>query len=48
MRRDLLTLLAAFAGGAAIAGILGANSLGIAFGVGQLTFAAGLMWVLLR
>jgi hypothetical protein len=47
MGRQLLLLLLAFAGGTAIAGLLGAVSLGVAFGVGQLTFAATLVWVLL-
>jgi uncharacterized membrane protein (DUF485 family) len=48
MVRQLLILLLAFALGAALAGVLGAVSLGVAFGVGQLTFAAALVWVLLR
>ena len=48
MGRQLLLLLLAFACGTAIAGLLGAVSLGVAFGVGQLTFAATLVWVLLR
>jgi hypothetical protein len=48
MTRQLLLLLVAFAGGAAIAGLLGAISLGVAFGVGQLCFAAALIWILLR
>jgi hypothetical protein len=46
--RQLLILLGAFAGGAAIAGLLGADSLGIALGVGQVCFAVALAWVLLR
>jgi hypothetical protein len=41
-------LASAFLGGAAIAGALGAASLGVALGVGQLCFAAALVWVLLR
>jgi predicted MFS family arabinose efflux permease len=41
-------LAGAFLGGAAIAGALGADSLGVALGVGQLCFAAALAWVLLR
>jgi hypothetical protein len=45
--RQLATLFAAFAGGALIAGGLGADSLGIALGVGQVCFAAALAWVLL-
>lgn len=48
MIRQLAILLAAFAGGATLAGILGAASLGVALGVGQVTFAAALSWVLLR
>ena len=48
MARQLLLLLAAFAGGMTIAGLFGAVSLGVAFGVGQLCFAATLTWVLLR
>jgi hypothetical protein len=48
MRRQLLLLLLAFAAGTAIAGLLGAVSLGVAFGIGQLTFAATLVWFLLR
>jgi len=46
--RQLLLLLFAFAAGTALAGLLGAVSLGVAFGVGQLCFAATLIWVLLR
>ncbi|HEX3734307.1 MAG TPA: hypothetical protein VHU86_04060 [Solirubrobacterales bacterium] len=48
MGRQLLLLLLAFALGVAVAELLGAVSLGVAFGVGQLTFAATLVWVLLR
>lgn len=48
MTRQLGILLAAFAAGTALAGALGAASLGIALGVGQLCFAAALVWVLLR
>ena len=47
-RFQLLVLLLAFAGGAALAGLLGAESLGVAIGIGQLCFATGLVWVLLR
>jgi uncharacterized membrane protein (DUF485 family) len=47
MAHQLSILLAAFAGGALIAGGLGAESLGIALGVGQVCFAAVLAWVLL-
>jgi hypothetical protein len=48
MIRRLPLLLLAFAGGAAAAGILGAAKLGIALGIGQLCFAAMLVWILLR
>jgi uncharacterized membrane protein (DUF485 family) len=48
MGRQLLLLLLAFAAGTAVAGLFGAVSLGVAFGVGQLTFAAALVWILLR
>jgi hypothetical protein len=48
MARQLLLLLLAFAAGSAIAAILGAASTGVALGVGQLCFAAMLLWVLLR
>lgn len=41
-------MLGAFVLGAAVAGVLGAISLGVAFGVGQVCFAAALVWVLLR
>jgi hypothetical protein len=46
MARQLLFLLLAFALGTAVAGLLGAG-LGAAFGVGQLCFAAVLVWELL-
>jgi hypothetical protein len=45
--RQLGILFGAFAIGAALAGALGAASLGVALGVGQLCFAAALAWVLL-
>jgi uncharacterized membrane protein (DUF485 family) len=48
MVRQLAILLAAFAVGTAVAGALGAINLGVAFGVGQISFAAALVWVLLR
>jgi hypothetical protein len=48
MARQLLLLLLAFALGAGIAGLLGAANLGVALGVGQVTFAVALVWVLLR
>jgi hypothetical protein len=47
MARQLLLLLLAFVLGTAVAGALGAISLGVAFGVGQLTFAAALVWILM-
>lgn len=46
-RAQLLTLLAAFAGGTAIALALGAITFGVAMGVGQVCFAGALVWVLL-
>jgi hypothetical protein len=48
MARQLLILLLAFGLGTALGGAFGAVSLGVAFGVGQLTFAAALVWILLR
>ena len=48
MRRQLLLLLLAFLGGAAIALLGGAKNLGTAMGIGQLCFAAMLVYVLLR
>ena len=48
MARQLLLLLLAFATGTALAGLLGAVSFGVALGVGQLCFAATLVWVLLK
>lgn len=46
--RELAVILAAFAIGALLAGALGAASIGVALGVGQLCFAAALAWALLR
>lgn len=48
MIRQLAVLVVAFAAGTALAGALGAINLGTAFGIGQITFAAALVWVLLR
>jgi len=48
MARRLLFLLLSFALGTAVAALLGAVSFGVALGVGQLCFAATLVWVLLR
>jgi uncharacterized membrane protein (DUF485 family) len=47
MIRQLTILLAAFAGGTAIAVALGAVSFGVALGVGQVCFAVAVAWVLL-
>lgn len=47
MGRQLLLLALAFGGGVAIAELLGAVNLGTAIAVGQLTFAAALVWVLM-
>jgi hypothetical protein len=44
----LAIVLAAFAIGVGVAELFGAKNLGTAFGVGQLTFAAALVYVLLR
>lgn len=48
MIRQLGILLGAFVAGAAVAGAVGAASLGIALGVGQICFAATLVFLLLR
>jgi hypothetical protein len=48
MGRQLLILAAGFAIGTVVALLVGAKNLGTAMGVGQLTFAATLVWVLLR
>lgn len=45
--RQLALLLGAFALGSAVAGAAGADSLGVALAIGQLCFAATLVWVLL-
>lgn len=45
--RQLVLMLGAFLLGTAIAGALGAVSFGVALGVGQICFAAALVWVLL-
>jgi len=45
--RQLAVMLGALLAGAAVAAALGAASLGIALGVGQVCFAATLVWVLL-
>lgn len=48
MGRQLLILALAFGVGVGIATLFGAINLGTAFGVGQLTFVAALVWILLR
>ena len=48
MGSQLLLLLVAFTGGAAIALLVGAKNLGTAMGIGQLCFAAMLVYVLMR
>lgn len=44
----LAIVVAAFAIGVGLAELFGAKNLGTAFGVGQLTFAVALVYVLLR
>jgi hypothetical protein len=44
----LLIVFAAFAAGVGIAELFGAKNLGTALGVGQLTFVAELVYVLVR
>jgi uncharacterized membrane protein (DUF485 family) len=44
----VVIVLAAFAAGVGLAELFGAKNLGTAFGVGQLTFAAALVYVLVR
>lgn len=46
--RQLAVMFGAFAAGTALAAALGADSFGIALGVGQLCFTAALVWVLMR
>jgi hypothetical protein len=46
--RQLAVLLAAFGGGTAVAAAFGAANFGTALAVGQLCFAAALIFVLLR
>lgn len=48
LRTQLLVLLAAFAGGSAVAGLAGAANLGTALAFGQIAFAIALVYVLLR
>ncbi len=48
MIRQLAIMLAAFAVSVLVAAALGASSLGVALGIGQVCFAAALVWILLR
>ncbi len=48
MQREALLLPLAFIIGAGVAGLFGAVNLGVAFGVGQLCFAAAVVWLILR
>jgi hypothetical protein len=48
MGRQLLILALAFGAGVGVATLLGAINLGTALGVGQLSFVAALVWLLLR
>jgi hypothetical protein len=45
---DLLVMLAAFAGAAALAGLLGAANLGTALSFGQIAFAIAALFVITR
>ena len=46
--RQLMVMLAALLAGTAFAAAFGATSFGVALGVGQLCFAAALVFLLLR
>ena len=48
MSRQLLFLAVSFAAGTALALLLGAENFGTALGIGQVCFAAVLVYVLLR
>jgi hypothetical protein len=48
MSRQLLLLASGLTGGTVIALILGAQNFGTALGIGQICFAATLVYVLLR
>ncbi|MTD43896.1 hypothetical protein GKE82_06155 [Conexibacter sp. W3-3-2] len=48
MKLDLLLLIAAFVVGTVVAELAGAVNLGTALAFGQLTFAAVLVWVLVK
>jgi hypothetical protein len=45
---NLAIVAAAFAAGVGLAELFGAKNLGTALGIGQITFAAALVYVLLR
>jgi hypothetical protein len=45
--RQLAVMLGAFVAGTAVAATVGAASFGVALGVGQVCFAAALVWALL-
>ena len=48
LSRQLFVLVAAFAAGTALGAAAGAVNFGTALAIGQLAFAAALVWVLLR
>lgn len=48
MIRQLALMLLAFLAGVGVAELAGAANLGVALGIGQLCFAAALLWALLR
>ena len=48
MLANLAIVIAAFAAGTAVAALFGAANFGTALGIGQITFAAALVYVLLR
>lgn len=48
MPAKVAIVLAAFAAGVGVAELFGAKNLGTSFGIGQLTFAAALVYVLAR
>ena len=48
MTRDLATTIGAFVLGSALAGALGAASLGIALAFGQIAFAISLVYVMVK
>ena len=48
MPAKLVIVLAAFAAGVGLAELFGAKNLGTSLGVGELTFAAALVYVLVR